>query len=181
MLANEFADFFMEKIKKIRDSLEAHIIYDPQATAKDSCAHLSRLPKRKSSTLDAILTTTLKQVLDTIITPITRIVNMSLESGIFASKWKTAIVCPLLTKAGLDLILSNFRPVNNQWYWYNSRKHCTHKLIPDYQSAYRANYSCMTALAKIVNDIIWAMEHQKSTSLMAINLSTAFDTFDCNI
>ena len=34
MLANQFADFFMEKIKRIRDSLEAHPTYDPQATAK---------------------------------------------------------------------------------------------------------------------------------------------------
>ena len=46
----------------------------------------------KSCELDAIPTTTLKQVLDTIIVPITRIVNMSLESVIFASKWKAAIL-----------------------------------------------------------------------------------------
>ena len=61
-------------------------------------------------------------------------------------------------------------------------KHCgTHKLIPDCQSAYRANYSCDITLVKIVNDILWAMEHQKVTSLMAINLSAAFDTVDYNI
>ena len=67
----------------------------------------------KSCELDAIPTTTLKQVLDTVIAPITRIVNMSLENGIFASKWKTAIVHSILKKVGLDLMLSNFRPVNN--------------------------------------------------------------------
>ena len=61
-------------------------------------------------------------------------------------------------------------------------KHCsTHRLIPDYQSAYRANYSCETALAKIVNDILWAMEHQKVTSLVAIDLSVAFDMVDHDI
>ena len=32
MLANEFADFLMEKIKRIRDSLEVHPTYNPQAT-----------------------------------------------------------------------------------------------------------------------------------------------------
>ena len=121
--------------------------------------------------MDAIPTTTLKQVLDTIIVPITRIVNVSLESGIFASKWKTAIVHPILKKAGLDLILSNFRPVGNLSFIFKVvekvvltqfNKHCSaHKLILDYQSAYRANYCCERALAKIVNDILWAMEHQK--------------------
>ena len=67
----------------------------------------------KSCELDAIPTTTLKQVLDTIIVPITRIVNVLLENGLFAPKWKTAIVHPLLKKAGLDLRLSNFRLVRN--------------------------------------------------------------------
>ena len=36
-------------------------------------------------------------------------------------------------------------------------------------------------MAKIVNDILWAMEHQKVTSLVAIDLSAAFDTVDYNI
>ena len=61
-------------------------------------------------------------------------------------------------------------------------KHCsTYKLIPDYQSACRANYSFKTALVKIVDNILWAMELQKVTSLMTINLSAAFDTVDQNI
>ena len=124
MLANQFADFFMEKIRPIRDSLQGHPIYNPQETAKafmckfeqvteSEVARCIRNMTSKSCELDAIPTTTLKQVLDTIIVPITRIVNVLLESGIFASKWKTAIVHPLLKKAGLDLTLSNFRPVSN--------------------------------------------------------------------
>ena len=57
--------------------------------------------------------------------------------------------------------------------------HChAHNLIPDYQSAYRPNYSCEMALVKITNDILWAMEHQKATNLMVIDLSSAFDTVD---
>ena len=34
------------------------------------------------------------------------------------------------------------------------------------------------ALVKITNDILWAMEHQKATNLMAIDLSSTFDTMD---
>ena len=46
MLANEFADFFMEKIKRIRDSLKytLHEIHKQQQ--KHSCANLSILPNR---------------------------------------------------------------------------------------------------------------------------------------
>ena len=176
----------MEKIGAIRVSLEEHPIYNPQETAtafmskfdqltENEVARCIRSMAGKSCELDAIPTTTLNQVLDTVIVPITRIVNVSLENGIFASKWKTAIVHPILKKAVLDLILSNFRPVSNLLFiskvvekvvLAQFNKH-THRLILDYQSVYRANYSCETALAKIVNDILWAMEHQKVTSLVA--------------
>ena len=202
MLANQFADFFMENIKTIRDSLERHPTYNPQETAKAFMCKFEQVTERevvrcirnmasKSCELDAVLTITLKQVLDTIIVPITRSVNVLLESGIFASKWKTAIVHPLLKKAGLDLRLSNFRPVSNLSFisklvekvaLTQFNKHCsTFNLIPDYQSTYRANYSCETALPKIVNDILWAVEHLQVSSLIAIDFSAAFDMVNHNI
>ena len=183
ILANEFADYFTEKIRAIRGGLEEHPMYKPQETAKAFISKFERVTESevakcirsmasKSCELDAIPTRILKQVLDSVIEPITRIVNVSLENGIFASKWKTSIVHPILKKAGLDLILSNFRPVSNLSFiskvveklvLVQFNKHCCiHRLILDYQSAYRANYSSETALTKIVNDILWVMEHQKS-------------------
>ena len=55
-------------------------------------------------------------------------------------------------------------------------EHCKqHILIPDYQSAYRENYSCETALAKLMNDILWKMEKQEITALMVIDLLAAFN------
>ena len=153
MLANQFVDYFMEKISAIRASLEEHPIYNPHETAKafiskfDQVTESARNMASKSCELDAIPTTTLKQVLDTVIVPITRIVNVSFENGIFASKWKTAIVYPILKKAGLDLMLSNFRPVSNLLFiskvvekvvLTQFNKYCsTHRLILDYKSVYR--------------------------------------------
>ena len=87
----------MEKIKRIRNSLKVHPTYNPQVTAKAFMYKFEQVTIKevtkciremasKSCELDAIPTTTPKQVLDTIIAPITRIVHVSLESGIFASK-----------------------------------------------------------------------------------------------
>ena len=202
MMADQFPDYFMEKIRAIRARLERHPIYNPHDTAKafmsksdwvteSEIARCIRNMASISCELDAIPSTTLKQILDTVIVPITRIVNISLENGFFVSKWKTAIVHPILKKAGLDLMLSNFRPVSNLSFiskvvekvvLTQVTKHCsTHRLIPDYQSAYTENYSCEIALAKIANDILWASEHQKVTSLVASHLSMAFDTVDHDI
>ena len=56
-------------------------------------------------------------------------------------------------------------------------QHCEEfKLQPDYQSAYREHYSCETAVLKISNDVLWAMEQQEVTSLVALDLSTVFNT-----
>ena len=56
-------------------------------------------------------------------------------------------------------------------------RHCEeYQLQPDYQSAYREHYSCETAILKISNDILWGMEAQSITSLVALDLSAAFDT-----
>ena len=58
-------------------------------------------------------------------------------------------------------------------------KHCEdNQLMPDYQSAYRLNYSCETSLVKLVNDILWDFENQNAVALVALDLSTAFDTVD---
>ena len=53
-------------------------------------------------------------------------------------------------------------------------------LQPDYQSAYRENYSCETALLHISNDILLAFE-QQHMSFMALDLSTKFNTVDHDI
>ena len=60
--------------------------------------------------------------------------------------------------------------------------HCDHHdLILDYQSAYRTNYSCETALVKLTSDISNAMEYQNVTALVVLDLSAAFNTVDHGI
>ena len=92
---------------------------------------------------------------------------------------------------GLQLILANFRLVSNLTFLSKVIEHCmllqlcqhcdNYSLQPDYQSAYREHYSCETAILKVSNDILWAMEHQAVTSLVTLDLSAAFDTVDHDI
>ena len=145
----------------------------------------------KSCEIDPLPKTLLKKVLPNVIRPITLIVNSSITKGIFAMTWKTAVIRPLLKKSGLALQVNNFRPVSNLSFLsqvvecailQQFNKHCKDQdLFPDYHSAYRPNYSCETALVKIVNDILWAMENKKVTTLMAIDLSAAFNTVEHSI
>ena len=55
--------------------------------------------------------------------------------------------------------------------------HCDqHNLLPDFQSAYRKNYSTETALIKLVNEILWAMETKSIMAVTFLDLSATFDT-----
>ena len=145
----------------------------------------------KSCELDAIPTTLLKQILSDVIRVITKIVNISLTTGAFSQSWKTAIIHPLLKKVGLDLISKNCRPVSNLCFLSKVVEKCMLKqfigycnannLIPQYQSAYRANHSCETSILRLLNDALWNMENGKATILTAMDLLAAFDMVDHDI
>ena len=202
-LSEDFADFFMSKIAKIRDALNDHPCYIPSETediptlenfkelSEDEVRTIIASMATKSCELDPLPTNILKAGIDIILPVVTKIVNVSLKTGEFADIWKTAIIRPLLKKINLDLIPSNYRPVSNLSFLskvvekaalLRFTSHCEeHRLMPDYQSAYRTNYSCETAVTKLTNDLLWSMEKQEVSALAAIDLSAAFDTVDHSI
>ena len=122
---------------------------------------------------------------------ITSLVNISLRNGVFASRWKTSIIRPLLKKSTLDLISSRYCPVSNLSFLSKClekcavdcvNEHCNHcKLLPDYQSAYCNDYSCETAVVKLVNNLLGVMENQQVTAIMALDLFGAFAMVDHEI
>ena len=121
----------------------------------------------------------LKQILPSVITPITNLINKSLVKGL------------LLKKVGLELICKNYRPVNNLSFLSKLLEKCAllqfntycmeNNLLPGYQSGYKEYFSCDTALVKLMDDILWHMERQELTALVVIDLSVAFDIVDHDI
>ena len=144
-----------------------------------------------SCELDTIPTTLLKQILPDVIGAITKIINISLTTGAFSQSWKTAVIHPLLKKVGLELIPRNYRPVSNLCFLSKVVEKCMPKqftgycnsqdLIPQYQSAYRANHSCETSLLRLLNNALWNMECGKAIILTAKGLLVAFDMVDHEI
>ena len=141
---------------------------------------------KKSCPLDPMLTSVVLEGLDVLLPVITNMINLSFESGEFASDWKEALLKPLLKKCGLDIAFHNFRPVSNLPYVAKlSEKAAANQLIDHMttndlhmplQSAYKQNHSTESALLKVKNDILLNMEAQKVTLLVLLDLSAAFDT-----
>ena len=199
-LANDFADYFIEKIQ---DDLDANPKFKPkrnsnitplkifEPTTADEVTTIIKGMKTKSCELDFLPTSLLKKALPYVINTITNIMNVSLEQGAFPDSWKMAIIRPLLKKLGLELITFNYRPVSNIPFLsrvlekivlarYND--HCDrYNLIPSFQSAYRPKHSCETSMVKLVNDLLWSMERKEATAVAVIDLSATFDMVDHNI
>ena len=145
-----------------------------------------------SCPLDPIPTQLLNDVLSVLSPIIAQIVNASLQSGIFPSELKSAIVRPLLKKPSLDCeILKNYRPVSNLSFLSKviekvvaSRlvDHMTeNNLMDPMQSAYRKGHSTETALLRLHNDVVSAVDRGCGVCLVLLDLSAAFDTIDHTI
>jgi hypothetical protein len=196
-LANDFATFFYSKVDTIRKDLEGHSLFTPPVVDVphftsfteldlDTVCKLIRNAKPATCDSDPMPSSLLKQHCDIVAPAIYKIVNTSLSTGRFATRWKKAIVKPLLKKSNLELVKKNYRPVSNLPFLSKIVEKAsllsfthhieTHSLLPIYQSAYRVGYSTETLLLKVYNDILFNMERQFLTPLVAIDLSAAFDT-----
>jgi len=145
-----------------------------------------------TSPLDLIPTKLLKSCIDSLLPPITTIINLSLAEGTFPASFKTAIVKPLLKKYSLPHDdLASYRPISNLNFISKIleriiQTRLTSHLrsfpsISPFQSAYRKFYSTETALLRIQNDLLLAIDKRKLSALVLLDLSAAFDTIDHQI
>ena len=111
-LADSFGDYFSLKIEKIRhdlDELNVQPLDLPVTTISneqkmksfailsngDISKLLAKAPDKQCAS-DPIPTWLLKKCSSSLLPCLTTLVNSSLQSGYFASEWKTALVAPLL-------------------------------------------------------------------------------------
>ena len=205
MLANEMASFVVEKISNIRSNFHECTIQDCQdcapimelhspsfgsfkAITEDETYSIIMNLAKTSCTLDPIPTPLLVNCIDVLLPVITKMVNISLESGHYPSAWKEALIRPILEKNGLDTVFKNYRPVSNLSFISKVTERAVflqidnhmkkHDLYPSLQSAYRKNHSTETALLKVTNDILMEMNSQHAVLLVFLDLSVALDTVD---
>jgi exonuclease III len=164
-----------------------------ELATEDEILKIIKSSSKASCELDPIPTRLLTDhFLPELLPVITEMVNASLASGIFPASLKTALVRPLLKKLSLDSnVLKNFRPVSNLSFLSKiiekiaARRlftHMTENGIHDImQSAYKPFHSTETALLRVQNDILSALDNKSGVYLALIDLSAAFDTVDHNI
>ena len=206
-LANSFSDFFTQKIVKIRGDIEDELLIKnienpiPDADScpyefhtfrevgKDEVLHLIQRVATKSCSLDPLPVVMLNHCFKDILPVVARIINLSLESGTMPDSLKIAVVQPLLKKYNLSYEkFCSFRPISNLKFVSKSIEKAVAVQLTDYltenhlhekfQSAYKPCHSTETALLRVQNDILQALDNGDSVILVLLDLSAAFDTVD---
>ena len=210
---NGLGDFFEQKVVKIHCDIESvshevdisfnhsfdrscsscnsHKLANFTLLSQSDVRNLVLNLSKKSCSLDPMPTRLVVECLDTLLPVLTKIINLSLQTGKFHSGWKLALVRPVPKKPNAEMTFSNFRPISNLSYVSKLVEGAAtaqiqelllrNNLFPITQSAYRKYHSTETALLRVKNDLLMAMDQQKVTFLVLLNLSAAFDTVDHRI
>ena len=122
---------------------------------------------------------------------ITDIANGSLAGGEFPTELKLSLVRPSIKKSNMDSDqFPNYRPISNLAFLSKTiertavsqmEPYLVGNLYPKIQSAYRKFHSTETALLKVSNDILRAVDQHQEVVLVLLDLSSAFDTIDHEI
>ena len=112
---------------------------------------------------------------------------MSFETATMPDVLKTAMILPRLKKYGLDKdSFQSYRPISNLPFISKVIEKCvadqlkkhvaTNDLDEKFQSAYKNYHSTETAIVRVHNDILCALDKGKSVILLLLYLKAAFDT-----
>jgi len=120
------------------------------------------------------------------------LINVSLQSGNLPDTHKRAIIRPRLKKPGLDTSdPASYRPISNLSFISKLVERVVHRqisnhvesnnLLPPTQSGFRKYHSTETAIVKVYNDIVLALDAGFITALLLLDFSAAFDCVDHTI
>lgn len=126
-----------------------------------------------------------KKSIDSFLAPLSHIINISLNTGIFPDCWKMAAVTPIF-KNGSKNLPDNYRPiallsvtskileriVNNRLVSFLQK----HNLISDRQFGFRRGRSTEDATSLLVNQVSNYVENDECCIAVFLDLAKAFDT-----
>lgn len=201
-LANEFNEYYVNKIDKLRESIPVErendlieavpfqgnklSIFSP--TSIDEVSKILKDCGIKTSPEDPIPVSILNNIYEVTLPALVSLINKSLEEG-SVDGIKHSVIDPLLKKLNLDSEnKKNYRPVNNLVFLSKLIERIVLSRIDDHlnsnnlqnylQFGYKKHHSTETMLLGIVDELLEAFDDNKFIVMMFLDLSAAFDTID---
>ena len=209
-LANRMSDFFSNKIESIRTEITKEnekntvnpiienesscnaVLTDFSMISPQELRNVICSMNNKFNPKDPIPTWLVKECIDELSPLMMMIIEKSFTQAEFPINLKHATIRPLLKDTDVDPeLLNNYRPISNTPFLAKLLEKVAlnqlnvhiedNDLHSTYQSGYKKNHSCETALLKITNDMMTSIENNNMVSLVLLDLSAAFDTVDHKI
>ena len=206
-LANDFANFFEDKIERIYLSIVGDNLHNPITTTPVEHSKFCKFKELTMNKFDMIMRKVKYTYCESDPLPINDvkdaknfdqlrklyydIVNMSLGQAAFPNSEKLACIKPAYKNKGDKESLSSYRPISNLSYLSKIIETTVHEqtweylkqanIIPENQSAYRENHSTETTVCAVINDMTDIIANGKCGILVMLDLSAAFDTVDHNL
>ena len=204
-LANMFADYFDSKVRCIRasfptttaDPMNADQLYhgpelcEFSPTTPTELSSLIRSMAKKSCSLDPIPGSLMTDCFSVLLPVFVNMINLSFNDGLVPALYKEAVLDPVIKKDSLDHeVYQNYRPISNLRFVSKATEKIValritdhledNNLLETFQSAYKI-YSTETALTRINDDLLKAIDDNACVILVLLDLSAAFDTVDHQI
>ena len=205
-LASAFSNFFTEKVSCIRRALDVPLNIEFSVNFNEHieisntllCFHWVAVEdvrgyirglNKTYCQLDPINMSKIPIPYESAAPFLTKIINKCFEESNFVLTEKESLIRPLLKKPGLDHEnMANYRPVSNLTFLSKVIEQAMldqlnplfdqNGVIPVVQSAYRKFHSTESALCKIHDDLVINTCHGRTSLLVLLDLSAAFDTVD---
>ena len=159
----------------------------PLLTPEQVLDIIKKIPSNKATGNDEISVKLLKEIAPVFISPLCKLMNISITTNDFPTKWKVAKVTPL-HKDGPRNDRNNYRPISVLSVFSKIlEKHVArsfinflrdNKLLYKYQSAFRGNHSTETALIRLTDQILFNMDNDEITALVFLDFRKAFDVIN---
>ena len=205
ILANKFSKFYFDKIRQIREEflLDSNVrdrkvmetvrvdfpLENFEPITYEEIFTITKNLLNKQSMLDVVPCKLFKQVVVELLPTLFRIISNSFKLGVFPSGLKVSSVTPVIKSRNVDPDnFCNYRPVSNLPILSKIIEKCAlsqlnkhmevNHLNSLYQSAYRVNHSCETAIVKLMDDVIKSFDKNTYSIMTFLDFSAAFDTVD---
>ena len=145
---------------------------------------LNEISQNKACGPDLVSPLILKQHRKVLAKPLSKLFNISLNTGIYPENWKLSNVIPIHKKGDRSLT-SNYRPISLTSHIGKTFERIIHKYILQYmnennliyshQSGFLPNHCTLYQLIEIYNTVVSNMDDGLSTRFVFCDMSKAFD------
>ena len=207
-IASAMNDFFLSKISNLKSNFfnnddhseELHNFLEGKAipgfslseiTEGDMRKIIKKMKGKRSCGLDWICGFTLKLAAPELIPEMTALINISIRSGKFYSKWKRSKVLPGYKSKGSKFDCKFYRPISNLPELSKIQERVVHNQLYDYLSSnhlihpnhhgFLQHHSTTTALHQIVDTWLQAADRGKLSATLLLDLKAGFDVIEHSI